>query len=130
VVLDQDDVGRAGTYLQECLTRLRDMGERTQALRALEVCAGLATAPSHRGADAEGAGRRSARLFGAAAALRETLGTPLMTLYHDHYRRALAATQALLDDATFTAAWNAGRALTLEEAISEALALVTDHSQV
>jgi hypothetical protein len=130
VALDQDNLGRAATCLAECLTRLRDMGERIQVLRAVELCANLATARSHQSADAEGAGRRAARILGAAEALRVTLGFPLLTSNLDHHRRAVAATQALLDNATFTAAWNAGRELTLDEAIIEALVVANEHGQV
>jgi len=50
--------------------------------------------------------------------------------HRNHYNRTVAAIRAQLDDATFAAAWAAGRALTLDEAIAEALAgsAVTDRS--
>jgi len=83
------------------------MGEQWQALLALEVCASLVAAQGRQGADAEGAGRRAARIFGAAQALRETLAAPLVPINRDHYQRGVAATRALLDDATFAAAWAA-----------------------
>jgi tetratricopeptide (TPR) repeat protein len=122
VALDQGDDGQAGAYLTESLTRLRDMGERwVVTAQALEECACLAAARGAGRGDAEGAGRRAARLFGAAEAQREKLGAAILPLWHDHYQRGVAAARALLDEATFAAAWAAGRALTLEQAIAYAL---------
>jgi tetratricopeptide (TPR) repeat protein len=126
VALDQGDNGRAGAYLAEGLILLRELGERWQAVLALEACAGLAAAQGHQRADAEDAGRRAARIFGAAEALREKLGAPLLPIYHDHYQRGVAATRAHLDEATFAAAWAEGRAMTLEQAIAEALDATND----
>ena len=40
---------------------------------------------------------------------------------HADYERSVAAVRAQLDEATFAAAWAAGHALTLEQAIAEAL---------
>jgi hypothetical protein len=41
--------------------------------------------------------------------------------HRSHYGRTLVAARAQLDEATFGAAWEAGRALTLEQAIAYAL---------
>jgi hypothetical protein len=66
-------------------------------------------------------GRRAARLFGAVAALGEA-NTLLMWRTHQvEIARNVARARALLDDATWGAAWADGQALTLEQAISEAL---------
>ncbi len=66
-------------------------------------------------------GRRAARLFGAVAALGEA-NTLLMWRTHQvEIARNVARARALLDDATWDAAWADGQALTLEQAISEAL---------
>jgi hypothetical protein len=65
---------------------------------------------------------QAARLMGAAETLstandaqRPASATPV-------YRRTVAATRAQLGDTAFEAAWSAGQALTLEQAIAEALA--------
>jgi predicted ATPase/class 3 adenylate cyclase len=113
VALDQGDHGRAGAYLAESLILWRDLGWQWVAFHALEVCAGLALA--------QGSGRRAALLFGADEALRETIGLSILPIWHDNYQRGVAAARALLDEATFAAAWAAGRALTLEQAIAYAL---------
>ncbi|MBI5302794.1 MAG: tetratricopeptide repeat protein [Chloroflexi bacterium] len=65
---------------------------------------------------------RAAQLFGATQALREKFGTPLSPGYRKDYEAYLAAVCAKLDDATFDAAWNEGRAMLLEQAIEFALA--------
>jgi tetratricopeptide (TPR) repeat protein len=115
VALDQGDHGRAGTYLVESLTRFRDIGERWVTLHAIEISAGLAVA--------QGAGRRAARLFGADEALRDKLGLGILRIWRDRYQRGVAAARALLDDATFAAAWAEGRTMTLEQVIAHALKL-------
>jgi predicted ATPase/transcriptional regulator with XRE-family HTH domain len=121
VALDEGDDGQAGAYLTESLTRLRDLGDRWLAVHALEECAGLVAARGAGRADAAGEGRRAARLFGAVEAERETLGAPTLSINQAHYQRGVAAARALLDGATFAAAWAAGRAMTLEQAIAYAL---------
>ncbi len=66
-------------------------------------------------------GWRGGRLFGAAEALREGMGTPLRPDAHAEYDRDVAVGRAQLDDMTFTVAWAAGRAMPQEQAIAYAL---------
>jgi len=81
---------------------------------------GLAVAVASRNAEP------ATRLFAAANALCETTGAalspPEATLYEQG--RTVALTQ--LGDAKFTTAWEAGRALSLDEAVAEALALADE----
>jgi tetratricopeptide (TPR) repeat protein len=121
VALDEGDDGQAGAYLVESLTLLRNLGDRWLAVHALEVCAGVVAARGAGQAGVGGEGRRAARLFGAVEAERETLGAPTLPIYQAHYQRGVAAARALLDGATFAAAWAAGRAMSLEQAIAYAL---------
>jgi tetratricopeptide (TPR) repeat protein len=62
---------------------------------------------------------RAARLFGMAEALRDLIS--LRTPTDPRYQRAVTATREVLGDATFHSAWEAGRALSLEAAVAEAL---------
>ena len=71
-------------------------------------------------AAAQGQPRRAARLCGAAAGLRDTVG--LSPIVRDEYERNLAAVRSGLTDKGFAAAWAQGQALTLEDAVREALA--------
>ena len=56
-------------------------------------------------------------LFGAAAELRATTGDQMLPADHADYERALAVVRDDLGDAAFAAAWEAGRALTVAEAV-------------
>ncbi len=66
---------------------------------------------------------RAVRVLGAAVALREEVGTAIYAgLRHAHAASVSAARTALGEEA-FEAAWMAGRALPIEAAIAEALAM-------
>jgi predicted ATPase/DNA-binding CsgD family transcriptional regulator len=67
-----------------------------------------------------GEAERAARLFGAAEALRERLGTNLVPRLVAEYAAILAPVRAVLGEAAFAAAWNAGRAMTPAAARAEA----------
>jgi tetratricopeptide (TPR) repeat protein len=73
---------------------------------------------------------RAARLYGATAQLRALIGQAALNEFDLNYalpanraadQLTLAAVRAALDDTAFDAAWHAGQALTLEQAIIEAL---------
>jgi predicted ATPase/DNA-binding SARP family transcriptional activator/uncharacterized protein HemY len=129
VMLDQGNDGQAKVHLRESLTRLWEFGDRWQLAFELELCARLAAAQGQRQEQAQPAGLRATRLFGAAEALRETLGAPRMSFQEASYQGGVAAARALLDEAAFEAAWAAGRAMPPEQAIAEALAWSTAASR-
>jgi hypothetical protein len=66
---------------------------------------------------------RATRLLGAAEALVEQTQTPLRAAHQIEFERNVALARAQLDDASFAAAWTAGCAMTLEQAIAYALRL-------
>jgi hypothetical protein len=70
---------------------------------------------------AQGQLERAVRLVGTATALRDALGTPMPPNGRAQYERDLAAMRAALGEETFTAAWAAGSAMTLEDAVQYAL---------
>src|SRR5215207_1666411 len=72
-------------------------------------------------AGSQGKAARSARLWGAAEALREAIGTVLSPFERHLYEPYLTAARAQLDEAAWKAAWAGGRAMTTEEAIEYAL---------
>jgi non-specific serine/threonine protein kinase len=78
-------------------------------LRGLAIVAAL----THRS-------ERAARLFGAYEALREAIGASIPR-HHARYDRAVASAHASLGTSAFEAAWAAGRALPLAEAMTEAM---------
>lgn len=57
----------------------------------------------------------AAQLYGAAEVLREVLGTPLPPAQQALYQPLLNSVRAQLNEAAWLGAWNAGRAMTLEE---------------
>lgn len=67
---------------------------------------------------------RAARLWGAAEKQRQTIGCRPAPGARATYERAMAAARTQLGEQSFAAAWERGRALTLEQAIAEALAPV------
>ncbi len=64
---------------------------------------------------------RAARLLGAAGALHEALGATLAPIDRRTHDQALDMIRAHLGEAEIAAALAAGRALTLDEAIAEAM---------
>ena len=88
----------------------RELGDKLVAVESLE---GLACA-----AEARDETERSARLFGAAEALRETLGVPQLPAERALREPYLTAAGARRDGAP----WQDGRGMVFEEAVEYALA--------
>src|SRR5207244_2445804 len=60
----------------------------------------------------------AARLWGAAGALREALGTPLPSVWRADYERSVAAARAQLGQKAFATAWAEGRTMTPEQVLA------------
>lgn len=60
----------------------------------------------------------AARLWGAAGALREALGTPLPPVARADYERAVAAARTTSGERAFAVAWAQGRSMTPEQALA------------
>jgi predicted ATPase len=100
---------------QEGLSLADEVGQQVEVAYGLEGLA--ATAP------ALGQARLAAHLFGAAEALREAIDTPLLPIDLPDYDRGVAAVRAALGKDAMAASWAAGRALSVECAIDEALTI-------
>jgi ATP/maltotriose-dependent transcriptional regulator MalT len=111
--LRQGRAGRASALYKQALAAFREMGERTLVANAVEGLAGVAAC--------RGCPERAARLLGAMAAYRETIGYPVEALERPHYERQLAACRCALGEAAFAAAFAEGRAMPLERAVEHAL---------
>jgi tetratricopeptide (TPR) repeat protein len=109
---DQGEEDTAGRYCRESLAAFRQVGDRYGMAFALE---GLARA------GARGEAQRAAQLYAAAAALREALGAPVPPADRADYERRVAAVRACLGEAGFAAAWEEGRARSIEQTIDLAL---------
>jgi predicted ATPase/DNA-binding SARP family transcriptional activator/DNA-binding CsgD family transcriptional regulator len=108
------ELGQAEASLKESLRVHHDLGDRWRIASVLEALAGTARA--------RGELERAARLFGAAEALREAIGTPVPLCERPDRDSNVAAARARLDDAAWAALWAKGRAMSLEEAVGYALA--------
>jgi non-specific serine/threonine protein kinase len=72
-------------------------------------------------AELHGRSENAARVLGAADALRETIGASLAPFEQGMHDRTARAARVALGQAQFDAAWTAGRALSLDEAVAYAL---------
>jgi predicted ATPase/class 3 adenylate cyclase/DNA-binding NarL/FixJ family response regulator len=113
VALQQGDDARAEAYFVEGLEVARQTRDQVDIYEGLEGLAGVA--------GARGYFERAARLFGAVEALRTANGHTLDPADHAISDRNIVAVRAQMDAVNFAAAWAAGWALPLEQAISEAL---------
>ncbi|MBC7811992.1 MAG: tetratricopeptide repeat protein [Burkholderiales bacterium] len=119
--LDERDYHRALSHLVESLTRFRELGERWQAIYTLEVFAFQAVVQGEQSEDAKPRFLRAARLFGVAEALRETYSAPILPFQRRPYEQGVTALRAQLDEAMLVASWEAGRKMTLDQAVEYAL---------
>jgi len=108
----QGDPERARRSFQDSLALYAQHGDPALAAGGLVGLAGL---ESERRSD------RAALLLGSAAALFEASAATAVAFDQTIYERHLAAVHAQLSAATFERAWAAGRALSADQAIAEAL---------
>jgi tetratricopeptide (TPR) repeat protein len=111
---DQGDHAGARARYAESLGIFRDLEHKRGVARLLECFAGCA-------AD-EGQPDRALKLAGAAAVLRQGLGTPLSRAEQARLEKSLAPARQALSDAASASAWMEGWALPLEQAVDSALA--------
>jgi len=105
---------RAVALLCEDLALWEELGSRSGIAMALEALAWVT--------GAQGLTARAARLFGAAAAAREAVGTAVFPAGRADQARAEASVRADLGAAAFEAAWAEGQAMPPRQALEYALA--------
>jgi tetratricopeptide (TPR) repeat protein len=113
VATRRGDHGRARALLKESLVVFNELGARVNIAECLEILSGMAGAL---GDDA-----RATRLWGAADALREAIGSPWPPAERRLHEPYLTATRSHADEAVWARAWEEGRAMTMEEAVAYAL---------
>jgi DNA-binding CsgD family transcriptional regulator len=114
VAVQQGDHARATALLKERLILARQLRDRWNLPDAIEGLAWVASAA--------GRAARAARLYAAGEALRQASGTVLLGERHSRRERRLAALRAAVGEPHFVAAWAEGDALSLEDAVADALA--------
>jgi len=113
VARQRGDYLQAMALFKEGLAIQREMGNQAGIAECLAGVAGVLAA--------QGQAARGARLFAAAEALRETAGAALWPANRIEHDRSLTLLHEALDEATFAAAWAAGRSVPTGRAIVEAL---------
>ena len=114
LALREGEDERTAALFRESLTLHRDLGDRWRTSSLLEESAGVASSL--------GRFERAAILFGAAEALREALSDPVPPRERAERERGVKAAQEGMDERSFRAAWEAGRATSLERIYEYALA--------
>ena len=107
------DWAEARALYEESLTLFRQVGDRLSALSVLGSLGVVAHRQGQRG--------RSVRLLGAESSLRESIGSGFPPVGPEEMDAMLASATEALGEAAFTAAWDAGRAMTWEQAVEYAL---------
>jgi predicted ATPase len=113
VAFVQEEYERATTLCRESLVLARELGNNHLAVESLEPLGDVAAARHEP--------ERAARLWGAADAWRGANGVPLPPVERQRHERMIAEARQQLDEATWTAAWEEGRAMSLEQTIQYAL---------
>jgi predicted ATPase/transcriptional regulator with XRE-family HTH domain/Tfp pilus assembly protein PilF len=109
----QGDYRRTVTLLHEAMLLLQEIEARGLLPDSLEILAWVVRAQKQP--------ERAARLGGAAEIQRELLGVPLPPELQDDHARAVRGMRDTLGEGAFAVAWDEGRALSLDQAISLAL---------
>jgi predicted ATPase/class 3 adenylate cyclase len=113
IALRAGDLSRAVTQLSESLEVRQEIGDKSGSAWCLERLAEVVLA--------EGQAERGARVLGAAAALRASIGSVIDPVDQSEYESTLASLRTRLSDERFTAIWDEGQAMTLEQAVELAL---------
>jgi tetratricopeptide (TPR) repeat protein len=104
------DYAFARSLYEESLAIAREIGDRELLATGLEGLASAVAAQDEPG--------WAVRLWGAAEALRETIGAPLPPIERADYEQAVATARDHLGKESFDAAWAEGRAMTAEQVLA------------
>jgi hypothetical protein len=105
---------KAEAMYRETIKEWQRIGHRAAVAHQLECFAALAIQA--------GQLERTARLYGAAQALREKVGIQMTIAEQAEYEQTVAALRSRMGTAACDAAWAAGRALSMDEAVRFAVA--------
>jgi DNA-binding CsgD family transcriptional regulator len=114
----QGDYARAAPLAHETIRLRLELGQIWSLASSFADLADVALAT--------GRAEEAARLWGATEALREAQSYPVETGWRDVEERRINAVRHALSPDDFAANWAVGRALTLKEAVAEALSIQVD----
>lgn len=109
----QQDYESAASLLQQSLTLHYELGDKLSISNCLEALG--------RTSASQGSPGRAAQLWGAAAALREAVGSPLPPADRADYERNVEAARASAGLEVFNTAWTDGHNMALDRVISLAV---------
>jgi tetratricopeptide (TPR) repeat protein len=113
VALRQGDWDRAITRLCESLEVRREIGDKGGCAWCLERLAEVVLA--------QGQAEKAVRILGAAAGLRASIGSVVDSADQPEYDKLREGLRSGMGEERFDAEWEAGRALSLDEAVAYAL---------
>ncbi len=113
VAMREEKWDRATARLGESLEVRREIGDQSGCAWCLERLAAVAMA--------QGQTEKAARLFGAGAALRASIRSVIDPADQPAYDSKISSLRRGLGKERFTAVWEEGGALTLEDAVAYAL---------
>lgn len=121
ILIEDGLYDRAAGSVLESLNRMRELGENIQTIPTLEVFAHLVAMRGQNSDEPRAMLMQSARIFGAAEALREAMCSPIMPDQQRSHELGIAALRTQLDELTLAAAWAEGRRMTLDQVVAYAL---------
>jgi DNA-binding CsgD family transcriptional regulator len=110
----QQDWTRARLCYEESLTEAQEVGDKVEIASGLEGVAGVIAA----GEASLATVLWAAQLWGAAEALRETMGAPLPPVEHAPYEARVMAARSSIGRRIFSAYWAQGCTMTPEQALA------------
>jgi non-specific serine/threonine protein kinase len=112
VALRTGDLDAAERHFREALELCVESRDCWFLSRNVDGLASVAALAGH--------AERAARLLGAAERLREAVGTPVLPLHQSDRGRSTSVVRTVLTEEEFSAASTAGRALSIDDALSYA----------
>ncbi len=109
----QGDHRSARALLQESIAAQRPVADPRSTAQTLEITAWILVANGQPG--------HVACLLGSAESLRERSGVPVSSLEQEDYQRYVPTAKSRLERKTWDAAWAAGRAMSIDQALDYAL---------
>jgi tetratricopeptide (TPR) repeat protein len=112
------DLPSAIAWHRQGLALFSEVGNPGETIRTLHYLACAVLAQEYT--------EQATRLLSAVRSLHAALGIRMVPLDQARYDAAVWTARASMSDALFTAAWDAGQALSLEEAVAQAVALADE----
>jgi len=124
IALLEGHLERASILFQESLTLRNDIGDKGGIAWCLEKLAEVAIVDGDKKSKPASKAdyKKAVRLYGAAEALRDPVGSKIDLVDKPEYERKLSLLREKLEEDTFEELWDAGRNMNVNEVIDYALA--------